>query len=533
MESNDRKKETREKCIEEIDKILDIYDKSAIYDKIQYYICTQMKVVICNFNTELIKKMDLTTEQDYFVELFLNQNKYYYLSNTEKFIHYDNMNYKLVSEDDLLQLILTTISKDAKLLAPWKQRTKNVIMKRIKQNNLLVSIPESDTIQMILSLLTDIFNSKDEVKYFLTILGDNILKKNTNLIHIMDYNIKEFVNNINDYCQAIIGCNCINTIKYKFYDHIFSNTRLFNNRINFHNNTDWKNTMNGSLAIALFTVACHYSNKYKNSDNCLYENNTDESIIDHIFYLKDLTSDNIIADFINKYIEITLKPHEIKNKIISSSIDITQINMKDMLYLWKRYLDNQKIPNVVFSNTFKTEIIKIFNEYYYEDLDSFIGLSSKHLPNTQLFLEYWNNNIEEELCDDYKFEVSEIISLFKIWLQTNYNTNINLSEKKVIDIIQYFYPDNTIIDNKYVSFIKHKMWNKDNDIVKTVDAFIDEVLSTNYNATGKKLAIYDIYNHYCNHYALIVSKKYFENVIKTKWEEKYIFENGNAFLIIP
>ena len=91
-------------------------------------------------------------------------------------------------------------------------------MKRIKQNNLLDSIPESDTIQRILSLLSDIFNSKDEVKYFLTILGDNILKKNTNLIHIMDYNIKEFIDNINQYCQAIIGCNCTNTIKYKFYD---------------------------------------------------------------------------------------------------------------------------------------------------------------------------------------------------------------------------------------------------------------------------------------------------------------------------
>ena len=77
-----------------------------------------MKVVINNFNTELIKKMDLTTEQDYFVELFLNQNKYYYLPNTENFIHYDNLNYKLVTEDNLLQLILTTISKEAKLLAP-------------------------------------------------------------------------------------------------------------------------------------------------------------------------------------------------------------------------------------------------------------------------------------------------------------------------------------------------------------------------------------------------------------------------------
>ena len=104
----------------------------------------------------------------------------------------------------------------------------------------------------------------------------------------------------------------------------------------------------------------------------------------------------------------------------------------------------------------------------------------------------------------------------------------------MIDITQYFYPENTaLIDNKYVSFIKHKMWNKDNDIVKIVDDFIDEILSCNYNATGKKVAIYDVFNYYCNNFQLIVSKKYFESVIKNKWGEKYIFENGNAFLIIP
>ena len=77
------------------------------------------------------------------------------------------------------------------------------------------------------------------------------------------------------------------------------------------------------------------------------------------------------------------------------------------------------------------------------------------------------------------------------------------------------------------------MWNKDNDIIRTVDNFIDEILKNAYNATGKKVAVYDIYNYYCNNFQLIVSKKYFENVIKTKWDEKYIFENGNAFLIIP
>ena len=54
------------------------------------------------------------------------------------------------------------------------------------------------------------------------------------------------------------------------------------------------------------------------------------------------------------------------------------------------------------------------------------------------------------------------------------------------------------------------MWNKDKDIISAVDSFIDELLTNNQNATGKRLAIYDIYNYYCSNNKLIVSKKYFD-----------------------
>jgi len=76
------------------------------------------------------------------------------------------------------------------------------------------------------------------------------------------------------------------------------------------------------------------------------------------------------------------------------------------------------------------------------------------------------------------------------------------------------------------------MWNKDKDIISAVDSFIDELLTNNQNATGKRLAIYDIYNYYCSNNKLIVSKKYFDKVIKNNWDKKYINENGNGFLII-
>ena len=83
----------------------------------------------------------------------------------------------------------------------WKQRTKINIMKRIKENSLLGSIPESDTIQFVLDILCPLlFANRTEAKYFLTILGDNILRKNTNLIHFIYPKSKQFLQTINNIC---------------------------------------------------------------------------------------------------------------------------------------------------------------------------------------------------------------------------------------------------------------------------------------------------------------------------------------------
>ena len=57
------------------------------------------------------------------------------------------------------------------------------MIKKIKCQNLFSIIPNSDTIQNCLNLLIpNIFSNKQEAKYFLTIIGDCILKKNENLI---------------------------------------------------------------------------------------------------------------------------------------------------------------------------------------------------------------------------------------------------------------------------------------------------------------------------------------------------------------
>lgn len=95
---------------------------------------------------------DLTADQDVFIQSFMMINNYFYCQTTEKFFSYDGLHFKMIIEDDIIHHILTTIRNDKQLLC-WKERTRIYIMKRIKENNLLNCVPESETIQYVLDSL--------------------------------------------------------------------------------------------------------------------------------------------------------------------------------------------------------------------------------------------------------------------------------------------------------------------------------------------------------------------------------------------
>ena len=60
----------------------------------------------------------------------------------------------------------------------WKFKIKTNIIKIIKESCLFSTIPESETIQYILNnIYPNIFKTKNHIKHFLTIVGDNILGK--------------------------------------------------------------------------------------------------------------------------------------------------------------------------------------------------------------------------------------------------------------------------------------------------------------------------------------------------------------------
>ena len=191
------------------------------------------------------RKKQLTTDKDEFTNRFLQKNNYFYSTQSELFLHYDGLHFKIYSEDDIQHQILTTITSEQNLM-DWKHKTNNNILKRIREKTPLSAIPESATIQFVLnSLCPTFFATRNQAKYFLTIIGDNIMAKmttppgattivsiNTNIIYIISPLFKELLREISNQSYTFFGISTIlNNIKFKFYDHNYKDSRLvpFNN----------------------------------------------------------------------------------------------------------------------------------------------------------------------------------------------------------------------------------------------------------------------------------------------------------------
>ena len=479
--------------------------------RIHQYICNRLPKIFESIHKTRITNQSyeehMQNNQETFIQNFLHLNKYYYVPTTEKFFIYDNEHYSMISEDDILHNVLTSISRNKQLLA-WKKSTKVSIMCKIKNNLLVKSIPNSETIQMVLDLLYPaFFSSKTEAKYFLTIIGDAIFKKNGHLFHFIISRAKTFLQELNTFSQVYIGINIMNTFKYKYYEHEYVNCRLIKISENIKNENLWR-TFLSNYFIDIICVASHYSIRYTSSDDYMLTNS--DSLIDYTFYLKDKTHTMIVDIFLNEYIKTSDQP-------------CSQLSWKNILYLWKHFLDNQRLPFVVFQQNLKQIIVQKFAAKYNETTDSFSGLCSKYMPSIQTFLQFWNDTMENSE-NEYDLEIEEIMMLFKRWASENSILVNNMNESQIVDLITYYFPETEIEDNKYIHRIKNIYWNKKEDIENSLELFRSEMETS---VSVSNISFYDIYEFYCknqriNRSSMIVSKQYFE---------KYMLENLAEYII--
>jgi len=110
--------------------------------------------------------------------------------------------------------------------------------------------------------------------------------------------------------------------------------------------------------------------------------------------------------------------------------------------------------------------------------------------------------------------------------------SVNLNDKQIIDLIQYFFPSIDIERDKYIIGIRCKLWDKQLDIQVALDN-MKESTRNKFTTTGisspsllPNISIYDAYIYYCKYYSSgnsqIVGKTYFE---------KYVFEHFEEYII--
>jgi hypothetical protein len=493
------------------------YMLQRINNHIITYLPNTLENELKNYEKRVNRNTYLTNEQQLFIQIFLSKNNFYYLSNNNFFYEYDGEKYLIVKEDDVIHKLLSTISKD-RILMQWKYKTKMNVIKLIKDRNLFMSIPETDTIQNVLNVLYPaFFSSKNSAKYFLTSIGDNILKKNSQVIFLISQKMKQFLNELDNIAFASIGNSATtNNFMTKYHEnHSYENCRLLKINENFSNNI-WRELLK-KIGLDLLCVASHYSKRYENSDKFI-DTKSDEELKNYTYYIKNTTPSFIVNEFCSKY-------------IICGASDCI-MEWKNLHFVWKQFLSNLNLPSVIYSNTLKNLFKDKFT--YNEDTDSFNGITSKYLPIQSDFIKFWENvitiqDIQTEEFFDSELEIDEICYMFKIWSKHSTEhllSNGNISEENILKILKHFFPYVEIIEDKYVLNVTSTMWNKTNDINNSIE-YIKEQIKLEQNLTLVSFdTLYNYYCKFCNSITckFIVSKRFFEKYLFYKLTEHVVYE---------
>ena len=501
-------------CFSSVDKLYETYkDNDYMLQRIYNHIVLNLPNTLENESKNYEKRVNLNTylseEQQIFMQVFLSKNNYYYLNNSGFFYEYNGKDYLIVKEDEIIHKLLSSISRDRTLLQ-WKHKTKMNVLKQIKERPLFSSIPETDTIQSVLNVLyPSVFQSKNYAKYFLTIIGDNILKKNTQLTFFISPKMRQLLNELENVSISSIGND---NISFKFVvkhheSHLFDNYRLI--KINETFSPDYWREILKKNGLNLLCVAAHYSNQYKNSDTFL-NIVLDDDLTNSVCVLKRTTPNDIVNQFINECLD---KTH-----------DEYQIEWKNLHFVWKQFLSNHDLPNVIYSTQLKQLLSESLS--YDKDVELFKGVTSKYLPYYKDFIQFWDTTIKTDNHFDHEFEnemeMEEIYSLFKLWTK---NKTV-LSEETILKILKHFFPNIEIVEDKFILNITSTHWNKVEDINESLP-YVKNMIRQNH-----KLALIsfdDIYSHYRTYIAgqstkFIVSKRYFEKYLYHKFADYIVYD---------
>ena len=377
---------------------------------------------------------------------------------------------------------------------------------------------------MLDALVPGVFTEKAAAKYFLTVIGDNLLKKAGEQTHFVSIKAKPFLKELANISQLLLGQNPAMSFKHKYYEHEYANCRMVHVNESVESENVWGNVLTHA-AIELLCVAAHYSMRYQNSDTFLSEFSHDEQLSSSAFYLKTHSKEYLVREFVGEYVQV-------ERRLSASSesdmlVSTTSITWRNMQFLWKHFLRSRSLPAVMFQQTMKELIVGALGDHYREDTDSFVGITSKHMPQIRRFLSFWEETIT---AGDSEYEIDELCTLFKRWMGANYSASM-IGDRQMQDLIAFYFPEVEIENHKYVYGIRCSLWDKQMDIQESLDPlkqylsgmredeqdglYLADENGESFLSAG--ISIHDMYLWYCKYMQdtytskpLLVSKSFFE-----------------------
>ena len=568
-----------------------IPDNEYVLERIHAYVKTQLPQAIKNYQAahaeRETRKKSLELLADEITETFLNKTKYFYCQQSELYFTYNNqVRYSVIHEDEIHHRILsftssapstfgasadsvtisapvseassasaapstfgasassagcpnenTSISTSgANIASATKYKIKNKIIKSIQSRDILSSIPESRTIQHVIGLIYPaLFRTRDHAKYFLTILGDVLLKKSAPLIYFIPPASKDFIKDLGGECYGLFGSGSntfATAFKFKYYDHQYKDCRI----VDIHAPAAAASSVSVSVSVSvsaahdhpahlrlshmpelkssiidLFCVAAHYSHRFRSADGFLDHHCKTPEVATHAWFFRARTEQQIISEFVDHSTE----PASSENGI----------TMPNMLYLWKLYLADFRLPSMIFAASLRSKLADYAAASAASSAstppDIFPNRTSRYLPVVTQFRRFWGeqcfiNDTEIEL------EIDELSTLFNEYVGAG-----AASDATLLGILRHFYPDIIIEDDKYILNMGCLLWDKKAEINEYLERFKTQCITQNLSFPQP---LYNAYEYYCGKCYLaakrrIISKRYFEKYFVEEYAE-YLDENG-------
>ena len=481
--------------------------------KINYYIQNDLPKQLENYHDEQKKNIEIEKYKKIYINNFLtNPDKQFFYINTtiQTFAEYNGEDYSTITEDNLWYYILTDIPKKNYMLTDVKQNIKTELVKKIKKKSIFSTIPESITVQNIINFFCPIiFKTKQETKYFFSIIGDIILNKfispEMDQYFFVSQKSKIFFETISKLFSYYFDMQLLwsKYLKFTYKNQEPSKCIVLYFKKHIHNKTYWKSFIECNF-LNFIAVCCHYSNRYKNSSR-FFNSIKNVSIKNKLLYINLNTKKKMIEKFFSN----TFK-HE-KDKCV---------HIDDVLFLWEKYNEDNNLPDIIF----KKDVIKFLKETYTIENQCIQNNYNKIIDTNNAFRFFWNNYIEENINDE--LEISEFYRLFLLCIENN-NINITVIEEEMNTLIKYFFPYIKIINNKVIQNISCNTWDKKKSVLDAINNKFKKKITND-------LSLYDAYIMYCKYInkenkGYIVSKEYFFKYIDKILPLKYI-ENNSILL---